>query len=83
MEFLEEGFLLYICLCAVSADRVITTGLAPDIPEDLYMLIKKVSAPRLYLAPLADVINNKYRLSPSGSTLTAIARTRTPSSASF
>lgn len=31
-----------MCLCAVLTDRVIYIGLAPDIPEDLYMLIKKV-----------------------------------------
>lgn len=28
-------------------DRVIYIGLAPDLPEDLYMLIKKVRLSRL------------------------------------
>lgn len=38
-----------ICLCSVSADRALL-GLAPEIPEDLYMLIKKAVAVRKHLA---------------------------------
>lgn len=60
------------------ADRVIHLGLAPEIPEDLYMLIKKVrhhdyGNSRAVLTWLA-------RLLPSESTLSETERTRTPSS---
>ena len=37
-----------ICLCWFNADRE-PLGLAPEIPEDLYMLIKKAVAVRKHL----------------------------------
>jgi ribosomal protein S15P/S13E len=39
---------IQICLCWSKADRV-PLGLAPEIPEDLYMLIKKAVAVRKHL----------------------------------
>lgn len=73
-------------LCSVKADRVMETGLAPELPEDLYMLIKKVSSPdgRPSFGSLrTDRPTLSYRPSLSASTSSATARTRTPSSASF
>lgn len=58
-------------------------GLAPEIPEDLYCLIKKVSSPRGPEFAYLNVLTRSPRLSPSASTLSATARTATPSSASF
>lgn len=40
---------IQICLCWCKADRE-PIGLAPEIPEDLYMLIKKAVAVRKHLA---------------------------------
>jgi ribosomal protein S15P/S13E len=40
---------IQICLCWSKADRV-PLGLAPEIPEDLYMLIKKAVAVRKHLS---------------------------------
>lgn len=55
------------------------TGLAPEIPEDLYMLIKKVRNLNGLMYPCAD----PQRLWPSESTSSAIEKTKTPNSASF
>lgn len=40
--FYLQSFYNYASVLVHVADRVIYLGLAPEIPEDLYMLIKKV-----------------------------------------
>lgn len=43
-------------------DDVIITGLAPSIPEDLYMLIKKAVAVRKHLERNRKDRDSKFRL---------------------
>lgn len=70
----------------VKADGVIfNIGLAPELPEDLYMLIKKVRNHRMnqnhYEESFFLILMLFQRPCPSESTSSATARTRTPSSA--
>lgn len=66
-------------------------GLAPEIPEDLYMLIKKVMPTILPFSiafPMDPPINDdlsltSFRRSLYASTSSVTARTRTPNSALF
>jgi hypothetical protein len=57
------------------------TGLAPEIPEDLYMLIKKVCMDIVWLVGHGELIS--ARLSLFASISNATEKTKTPSSASF
>jgi hypothetical protein len=62
-------------------DREIATGLAPEIPEDLYMLIKKVNMTPLCLRSLiGKLMGCNKRPLPSESTSSATEKTRTASS---
>lgn len=58
------------------------TGLAPEIPEDLYMLIKKVISIPFPLAG-KQVTDKTIRPSLSASISSGIAKTKTPNSVSF
>jgi hypothetical protein len=60
---------------------LIFTGLAPEIPEDLYMLIKKVSTLDLLCRKPVNTI--LYRPSLFASILSGTEKIRTPSSVSF
>ena len=64
---------------------MITTGLAPEIPEDLYFLIKKVrnATFRSSLSHSRHSLIFVSRLSPSASTSSATEKTRIASSVSF
>jgi hypothetical protein len=68
-------------LLGLLTDGEIATGLAPEIPEDLYMLIKKVNMRNRITNFQRSETNWKIsRLSPSESTSSATEKTRTASS---
>lgn len=77
---------LYNCASVLVhvTDRVIDLGLAPEIPEDLYMLIKKVCYPPILGVAIGGCTNLfGSRPSPSENILSETERTRTASSDSF
>ena len=51
-----------ICLGAILGIGFIYSGLAPEIPEDLYMLIKKAVAVRKHLERNRKDKDSKFRL---------------------
>lgn len=58
-------------------------GLAPEIPEDLYMLIKKVCMILISAIEIKRSSHNYDRPLPSANISNAIAKTKTRSSVSF